>query len=340
MPSGEASGRAKGRPIAPPSIKVRNRAATETSQRGRVGSSPATAAEDKDSSASPSASALRSALSVITAVGTPLTIITALMLYFGWARSDAQSKWMGIDVSLFHFSAQDYVLRSVRTLFVPLLVVGVVGICWLELHRRIVASVDQHGNTKAVRIAGTVTMCVGLSTAIVGVVLAAQHLHWPPGAVVFPLLLAAGAALAAYGHQLRRLGAAPNGAGSSVARWQDVLQILLVGLIIAAAVFWALGEYAQIVGRGVALSFEQNISALPKATAISESPLSIDAPNVRTAPIVVGPKSLYRTTGLRLLGESGGRLFLLNDGWSRRSGSIIVLADDKSISWQFGPSTP
>jgi hypothetical protein len=269
-----------------------------------------------------------------------LTIITALMLYFGWARSDAQSKWMGIDVSLFHFSAQDYVLRSVRTLFVPLLVVGVVGICWLELHRRIVASVGQHGNTKAVHIAGSVTMGVGLCTAIAGVVLAAQHLRWSPGAVVFPMLLAAGAALAAYGHQLRHLGAAPNDAGGSVARWQDVMQVLLVGLIIAAAVFWALGEYAQIVGRGVAVSFEQHISALPKATAISDSPLSIDAPNVETAPIAVGSKTLYRTTGLRLLGESGGRLFLLSDGWSRRRGSVIVLADDRSIHWQFGPSTP
>jgi len=79
---------------------------------------------------------VRSALSVITTVGTPLTIITTLMLYFGWARSSAQSSWMGIDVSLFHFSAQDYVLRSISTLFVPLLVAGVVGIVWLELHRR------------------------------------------------------------------------------------------------------------------------------------------------------------------------------------------------------------
>ena len=54
-----------------------------------------------------------------------------------------------------------------------------------------------------------------------------------------------------------------------------------------------------------------------------------------TSEISVGSKSLYRTTGLRLLGESGGRLFLLNDGWSRRSGSIVVLEDDKSVRWQF-----
>jgi hypothetical protein len=154
--------------------------------------------------------------------------------------------------------------------------------------------------------------------------------------VVFPLLLGAGTALAAYGYQLSRLGETQSKTDTSVARWQDVLQILLVGLIIAAAVFWAVGEYAKIVGRGIAEEIEHNISAYPTATAISDNPLGIDATNVQTTPIVAGTKMLYRTTGLRLLGESGGRLFLLNDGWSRRHGTIIVLDDDKSIRWEFG----
>ena len=69
---------------------------------------------------------------------------------------------------------------------------------------------------------------------------------------------------------------------------------------------------------------------------MSETPLGIDAPNVATKAVTVGTQTLYRTTGLRLLGESGGRLFLLNDGWSRRSGSIIVLDANKSVRWQFG----
>jgi|ERR1700720_361940 hypothetical protein len=336
MPSAKASGGPERPPIIPARVSTKTKAATGGSHRSRVDVGSATAAKNNDSPAPAPAPALRSALSVIATVGTPLTIITALMLYFGWARSDAQSKWMGIDVSLFHFSSQDYVLRSVRTLFVPLLVVGVVGIAWLELHRRIAASVDRAATGRAVRVAGAVTMCVGLATAIIGVVLAALQLHWRLGPVVFPLLLGAGAAVAAYGHQLSRLGAAPSETDSSAARWQDVLQILLVGLVIAGAAFWAVGEYAQIVGRGIAENIEQNSSALPKATAISESPLGIDAPHVETAPITVGPKTLYRTTGLRLLGESGGRLFLLNEGWNRRGGRIIVLDDDKSVRWQFG----
>jgi hypothetical protein len=262
-------------------------------------------------------------------------MITALMLYFGWARSNAQSKWMGIDVSLFDLSAQDYVLRSVSTLFVPLLVVSVVAIGWLELHRRIAASIDQTGSSRAVRVAGATTMYVGLGAAMVGVVLAAIKLPWPPGGVVFPLLLAAGTALAAYGHHLVRLATKPLAAHAPVARWQGVLENLLVGVVIAIAVFWAVGEYAGIVGRGIGEGFERRPSSLPQAMAISETPLGFDAPNVATTPITVGPKTLYRTTGMRLLGESGGRLFLLNDGWNRTRGRIMVFDTDKSVHWEF-----
>src|SRR5258705_9424771 len=127
-------------------------------------------------------------------------MITALMFGFAWARSNAQSQWMGIAVGVFHLSAQDYVLRSISTLFLPLLVAAAMGIGWLELHRRIAASIDPACGSRAVRVAGATTMCVGLAAAIVGVIFAAKKLPWPPGTVVFPPLLAAGTALAPYGH--------------------------------------------------------------------------------------------------------------------------------------------
>jgi hypothetical protein len=57
---------------------------------------------------------LRSVLSVLTTLGPPLTIATALMFYFGWARSDVQARYMGLDVSLFGLSAHDYVLHSIE----------------------------------------------------------------------------------------------------------------------------------------------------------------------------------------------------------------------------------
>jgi hypothetical protein len=333
MPSERTSGGPQRRPDAPRRVSTTTRSLTIKPRHEPDAAAPVATPHEAD--APGAASIVRSALSVITTVGTPLTIITALMLYFGWARSSAQSSWMGIDVSLFHFSAQDYVLRSISTLFVPLLVAGVVGIVWLELHRRAAVAAGDTRRSRVVRAAGMMTMYVGIATASISVALAAMKLQWPLGTVVFPLLLAGGTALATYGRQLKRLGSGPAASQSSVPRWQVVLQNLLIGVIIALAVFWAVGEYAGIVGRGFGQEIEGKISSLPEATAISEAPLGIDAPNVATSEIAVGSKTLYRTTGLRLLGESGGRLFLLNDGWSRRTGSIIVLEGDKSVHWQF-----
>jgi hypothetical protein len=61
-------------------------------------------------------------LSVAGTLGPPLTVTTSLMFYFGWARSDTQARSISLDVTLFGFTTQDYVMRSVSTLYIPLLV--------------------------------------------------------------------------------------------------------------------------------------------------------------------------------------------------------------------------
>ena len=96
----------------------------------------------------PAASALAatwsvtSLLAVLTKVGPPLTVVTALLIYFGWARADAQSKAMGVDVSMFGYSTQDYVLRSISTLYLPLLVIAGLGLGWLAVDRYLTEPAD------------------------------------------------------------------------------------------------------------------------------------------------------------------------------------------------------
>ncbi|SHR09499.1 Uncharacterised protein [Mycobacteroides abscessus subsp. abscessus] len=290
-----------------------------------------TASEDSEDPVS----ILRPVIAVITTVGTPLTMITALLLYFGWARSDAQSQWMGIEVSLFRFSTQDYVLRSISTLYLPILATAVIGIAWLAAHRAVTEKIERDGTTDTIRVICRVTMLGGLAVAILGVVMPALTRHWEPGSVVWPLMIAIGTALAVYGRHVSRQGRERARPRNAIARPHDVLEAVLVGIVIAAALFWAVQGYADIVGRGYAQRYEDSVSSLPRATAVSESPLGIDSPVVRTEQIAAGPKTLYRTTGLRLLAESGGRLFLMTEGWTIRDGSIIVLDESDSVHWQF-----
>jgi hypothetical protein len=275
---------------------------------------------------------------VVTTIGPPLTIVTALMIYFGWARSNAQARSMGLDVNLFGYSAQDYVFRSISTLYVPLLVIAVIALGWLVAHRRIDRLLDRPRLRPVLRIVGLAVLGTGLLLTGLAVLAAIVDRSWAP--LVVPLIMAAGAAIAAYGDWLARAArdlATPLPVSPP---WQRALLMLLVGSVITLGLFWQVSNYAAVVGRGYALEVARNGPQLPRAIAFSPSPHGSDAPGVREERIDVGADPddavvRYRTTGLRLLDVSGGRIFLLHDQWTPREGTVIVLPDDPELRWQF-----
>jgi hypothetical protein len=106
------------------------------------------------------------------------------------------------------------------------------------------------------------------------------------------------------------------------------------------ALFWEMSNFASVVGRGYAQRIESSVPRLPRVTAFSSTSLGIEAPGVREEHIAgsvgASPDAVrYRTTGLRLLVTSGGRMFLLHDGWRAGSGTVIVLPDNEQVRWQF-----
>jgi hypothetical protein len=285
-----------------------------------------------------SESPLRSALSVLTTLGPPLTIATALMFYFGWARSNRQARFMGLDVSLFGFSTQDYVLQSISTLYIPLLVIAALALAWLTLHQRVDLALGRPSSRPALRTAGRAALGVGLLMATSAVLTVNLNRNWAP--LVIPLVLAAGVAIAAYGGWLAGAAGAPHAARLASPPWQRALRALLVGSVITLALFWEVSNYAGVVGRGYALEIARTVPTLPRATAFSATPLGIQAPNVREERLNVGPDAgkdtfRYRTAGLRFLARSGGRMFLLHDGWTPQRGTVIVLPDNEQVRWQF-----
>jgi hypothetical protein len=154
--------------------------------------------------------------------------------------------------------------------------------------------------------------------------------------------------LAAHGKGLTEAGRAdleaflgdPRTAGPAAPPWQRALFALLVGGVITLALFWEVSSFAGVVGRGKALEIARQVPRLPRATAFSATPLGIDAPGVREERLDPGPGAAedtprYRTTGLRFLSISGGRLFLVHDGWTPRRGTVIVLPDTDQVRWQF-----
>ncbi|MFD7160903.1 hypothetical protein ACFV9C_40395 [Kribbella sp. NPDC059898] len=277
-------------------------------------------------------SPLQAVLSVLTTLGPPLTIATALMIYFGWARSDTQAREMGLDVSLFGFSAQDYIMNSISSLYLPLLVIAGLALGGLAVHRRVDAALRRTESRAVLRTAGRIALLAGLAAIALAVVLAAA---FRSGVELFaPLVVAVGTVVAAYGAWLRT--AAGDSGPAALPVWHRALRMLLIGGVVTAALFWAVSDFATVVGRGYALQIQSDVPDLPRVTAVSSTPLGVEGPGVTETPVVLGGKVLYyRTTGLRLLAGSGGRMFLLHDGWTPGHGTVIVLPDSDQIRWQF-----
>ena len=76
-------------------------------------------------------------VSFAAGIVTPVTLITALLFYFGYVSARSQYEYFGIDVDTIGLSTQDYVMRSPQPLLVPLLVLSLLAVAGLLLHNAI-----------------------------------------------------------------------------------------------------------------------------------------------------------------------------------------------------------
>lgn len=288
---------------------------------------------------------------VLGALGAILTLVTAVLFYFGWRRSEAQSRVMGIDVSLFGFTSQDYVLRSISSLYLPLLVLAGLGLAWVRLHARASAwlarraagpSSEIEPLLRWARWIGIVAATVGIGCLLFTVAAGSSAAPAPVGWLarrlsgsqwVVPLVLLACVVVIAYCGWVRRM-LAPQARPTS-GPWVSILSGALATVIVILSAFWILEEYAAAVGRGYAQQLVTNVGQLPRATVTSPTPLDIAAPGVTEVEVEDHGVTTYRTTGLRLLARSGSKILLVHDGWQPRSGVVVVLPDSDAYSWQF-----
>jgi hypothetical protein len=274
-------------------------------------------------------------LAVVSSIGPPVTVATALLVYFGWARSDAQSRAMGLDVSLFGYSVQDYALRSIRSLFFPLVCILIAGLLWLA------ADGWLRGQLRPGRRRRMVVR-FAVATIIGGAVLAGAcwliALVRPQGSfLVIPFLMAAGVLLAHWGVRLRRLAVyRPAPAVGRTALQGRALEATFVFTLVTILLFWGASDFAQVVGRGLAADIEAQVPSLPRADVYSHADLAIGAPGVTQTPVGPPASPVYKYTGLHLLVLSGGRFFLLPDGWTLSHGTVVVLPDTDAVRVEFG----
>ncbi|MFJ5958577.1 hypothetical protein ACIQC5_21780 [Paenarthrobacter sp. NPDC092416] len=271
-------------------------------------------------------------LEVLSVIGPPLTVATALLVYFGWARTDAQAKSMGLDVSLFGYTVQDFILRSIQSLFQPLAWLVVIGLLWLMLDRAVAKLMETARHRDSIRRTATAVMLLGFAyAAVMWVAIVTQ----PERVLLYvPYLIATGLVVGAWGLSVRRRAVPP--AGRTLRITPRGLERSLIFVLVTLLLFWGTSDYAQALGRGAALDYQERSALLPTAVVYSKARLAVTAPNVREVSAGTEAEPLYRYTGLRLLVVSGGRIFLLNDGWTLAAGRVVVLPDDGSVRVEYG----
>src|SRR5918998_3829825 len=68
-------------------------------------------------------------LAIVGMIASQAVLITAVLYYFGWVRTNSFLSYFGIDPSMTGFGTTDYVLRSIMVAFKPF--IGAVTIAWV-----------------------------------------------------------------------------------------------------------------------------------------------------------------------------------------------------------------
>ena len=89
-----------------------------------VPASPVAAVDDPavDVASSVPVQSLRTTVRGVLSIVAPTTLVVALLYYFGWARTSSEAHTLALDDSLFGFSSQDYILRSISSMFWPVFI--------------------------------------------------------------------------------------------------------------------------------------------------------------------------------------------------------------------------
>ena len=299
-----------------------------------VSAAAASAATVRDVAQSPER--LRPLLQILGSVLAPTTLLTALFFYFGWAHAYWFFSYFGFDISLMGLTTQDYLMRSVDALFVPLTLSLGIGLLLSWLHAWLAARLFAGPNARARRrVAVFAAAAFGLLLFLTGMAgflvkdLRNSYLY------IYPLSLGAGTLLLSYASRLHRRYE-NSGVRSGSLQLHPLIEAAGAFLLVAVSLFWASTNYAAAVGETRAVQYEGEFRSYPEAFLYSTEKLHLDAPGVEEVSCdEPGGGYRFRYQGLRLMLRSGGHYFLLPETWSRAGGVSIVVPESQSVRLQF-----
>ena len=315
--------------------------------------------------------------SLIGTIAAPITVLGAVLFYFGYVSSASEYAYFGINVDTIGLSTQAYIMRSPQTLLVPLLVLTLASVGFFALnaavHRRITSAVtyvadaadpgpSQAQRVRQIRRISQRSRKCGLAALVVGFIMLFAYTYfrdWAFYELVTPLLIGFGAAIISYASHilslLQRVEGQQNSgpkkdsrstwpvhdqAGGSLARRTTGV---FVYVLIAASAFWATATVAQWSGRGLAEYSALHFDALPSVILDTKESLFLHDPYIdeKQLPVSQGQTFHYRYRGFRLLIVGQDRMFLVPAHWSPNDSTLIVPLDGSMrVQFQFENQAP
>lgn len=271
----------------------------------------------------------------------PTSIITTLLFWMGFVRTEHFCRYFGIHHSMLEFSVRDYVLRSMDVVYPSLCILFVSIIAILGLHR-LVQTQFQKNLIWTVQMLSRLLLVVGVLAAPVAVNglfpgsladLDLFHLTYrsrflPP---VFGVL-ATGSLGYAF-HLRGRIAQKLEHLDRSQPRWVSRGMFASVSGLLILSTFWAGHEYAIFVGTHAAAAVQKS-AALPTIDIYSRQPLYLGDGQMKAREFPVEAKG-YRFTylGFRLLLRSAGKYFILPEDMK----SMLVLEDSSNLRFEHHP---
>lgn len=266
----------------------------------------------------------------ISLVAAPATLVTALVYWLGFELVDARSTYFGIGTGVLGYSTTDYLVRGAEAGVVPLFMLFTTAVVVIVLHAGVTALAARAGG--ATWLHRTATAAVLAGVLVFGVGLHGLFSPLPPPLdwyLLRPVLLAGGPLLAIEAARVLR---------TRLRAQHARMAAVAVAGVVALSAFWGMSIYADALGRGRAMAIGATVMDLPAVSVYSERSLGVDA-TIARGERLTGPDERYpyRYSGLRLLVVSGGKYYLIPDGWTRASGAVLVIPDTPDVRVEFFP---
>jgi hypothetical protein len=263
-------------------------------------------------------------LKVVGAVSGSTALIVALLIYFGWARTQAYFGYFGVPADIVAYSTEQYVLRSARPMFVIFFVIiGIVvsaEVVKVAIGSRL-ASVSRHLTTAADLLA------VGL--LVFAILVAVNLVGLEPRPVLVPAALLAAAIMLRFS---TGLGLASGGMFS-----QSRLLRAASTLVVLVLLFKLVGNYAVYHGESTAETNSRNPSILHSVAIESATALQLDPKHVTRETVDRGGSTGYRYSGLHLLAVGKDRYFFLPRNWKSSTVPVVALSRSADVTLEFLP---